>query len=183
MSSRRDWESFTADNHAVWDLLFARQVELLGGRVVVCRSSTGSTCSGCRTRKPPTSRGWNAIGTTHWLAHGGRSWAGSRSRVLRDAQRTGVPGREFHSKARGTRLSRSARLFPRPVRPYSDARHHDFAEMTRADRRARESAAIAAAKAQAARLYCTASSSGSRWRMAGSRSSVPAWPRATGKRG
>ena len=30
----QDWESFTADDHAVWDLLFARQVELLGTRVV-----------------------------------------------------------------------------------------------------------------------------------------------------
>ena len=28
------WESFTAEDHAVWDLLFARQVELLGSRVV-----------------------------------------------------------------------------------------------------------------------------------------------------
>jgi phenylalanine-4-hydroxylase len=28
------WESFTPDDHAVWDLLFARQVELLGTRVV-----------------------------------------------------------------------------------------------------------------------------------------------------
>ena len=28
------WESFTAEDHAVWDLLFARQVDLLGGRVV-----------------------------------------------------------------------------------------------------------------------------------------------------
>ena len=28
------WESFTADDHAVWDLLFARQLELLGSRVV-----------------------------------------------------------------------------------------------------------------------------------------------------
>jgi phenylalanine-4-hydroxylase len=28
------WESFTSDDHAVWDLLFARQVELLGSRVV-----------------------------------------------------------------------------------------------------------------------------------------------------
>lgn len=28
------WESFTDEDHAVWDLLFARQVELLGGRVV-----------------------------------------------------------------------------------------------------------------------------------------------------
>jgi phenylalanine-4-hydroxylase len=28
------WDSFTADDHAVWDLLFARQVELLGSRVV-----------------------------------------------------------------------------------------------------------------------------------------------------
>ena len=27
------WESFTAEDHAVWDLLFARQVELLGSRV------------------------------------------------------------------------------------------------------------------------------------------------------
>jgi phenylalanine-4-hydroxylase len=30
----QDWESFTKDDHAVWDLLFARQVELLGTRVV-----------------------------------------------------------------------------------------------------------------------------------------------------
>ena len=28
------WDSFTEDDHAVWDLLFARQVELLGSRVV-----------------------------------------------------------------------------------------------------------------------------------------------------
>ena len=30
----QEWESFTDDDHAVWDLLFARQVELLGTRVV-----------------------------------------------------------------------------------------------------------------------------------------------------
>ena len=29
------WEAFTDDDHAVWDLLFARQVELLGTRVVM----------------------------------------------------------------------------------------------------------------------------------------------------
>ena len=28
------WESFTAKDHAVWDLLFARQVDLLGSRVL-----------------------------------------------------------------------------------------------------------------------------------------------------
>jgi phenylalanine-4-hydroxylase len=28
------WESFTDEDHAVWDMLFARQVELLGSRVV-----------------------------------------------------------------------------------------------------------------------------------------------------
>ncbi len=28
------WETFSDENHAVWDLLFARQVELLGSRVV-----------------------------------------------------------------------------------------------------------------------------------------------------
>ncbi len=30
----QNWESFTDEDHAVWDLLFARQVELLGSRVV-----------------------------------------------------------------------------------------------------------------------------------------------------
>lgn len=30
----QNWDSFTEDDHAVWDLLFARQVELLGSRVV-----------------------------------------------------------------------------------------------------------------------------------------------------
>jgi phenylalanine-4-hydroxylase len=30
----QNWESFTADDHAVWDLLFSRQVELLGSRVI-----------------------------------------------------------------------------------------------------------------------------------------------------
>lgn len=30
----QNWSSFTVDDHAVWDLLFARQVELLGTRVV-----------------------------------------------------------------------------------------------------------------------------------------------------
>ena len=28
------WDSFTAEDHEVWDLLFARQVELLGSRVI-----------------------------------------------------------------------------------------------------------------------------------------------------
>lgn len=28
------WDTFTSEDHAVWDLLFARQVELLGSRVV-----------------------------------------------------------------------------------------------------------------------------------------------------
>ena len=28
------WEAFSKEDHAVWDVLFARQVELLGGRVV-----------------------------------------------------------------------------------------------------------------------------------------------------
>jgi phenylalanine-4-hydroxylase len=28
------WDAFSADDHAVWDLLFARQVELLGSRIV-----------------------------------------------------------------------------------------------------------------------------------------------------
>src|SRR5688500_2933157 len=31
----QEWESFTDEDHAVWDLLFARQVELLGTRVVM----------------------------------------------------------------------------------------------------------------------------------------------------
>jgi phenylalanine-4-hydroxylase len=31
---RQRWDELTADDHAVWDLLFARQVELLGSRVV-----------------------------------------------------------------------------------------------------------------------------------------------------
>src|SRR4029079_8662758 len=30
----QEWESFSDEDHAVWDLLFARQVELLGSRVV-----------------------------------------------------------------------------------------------------------------------------------------------------
>ena len=30
----QEWKNFTPDDHAVWDLLFARQVELLGSRVV-----------------------------------------------------------------------------------------------------------------------------------------------------
>jgi phenylalanine-4-hydroxylase len=30
----QNWQAFTAEDHAVWDLLFARQVELLGTRVV-----------------------------------------------------------------------------------------------------------------------------------------------------
>ena len=30
----QDWEDFTEDDHEVWDILFARQVELLGTRVV-----------------------------------------------------------------------------------------------------------------------------------------------------
>ena len=30
----QNWDSFTDDDHAVWDLLFARQVDLLGSRIV-----------------------------------------------------------------------------------------------------------------------------------------------------
>jgi phenylalanine-4-hydroxylase len=49
------WERFSAEEHRVWDLLFARQSEMLRGRAV-SDSSTASTCCGCRGPAFPISR-------------------------------------------------------------------------------------------------------------------------------
>ena len=58
----------------------------------------------------------------HRVADGRGAGAGPGRHILRDAARARLPGRQFHPRARPARLSRSAGLLPRPVRPHSDAR-------------------------------------------------------------
>src|SRR4029078_4470963 len=66
------WESFTAEDHAVWDLLFARQVALLGMRVI---SPFLDGIDLLRLSRPgvPDVEGLNAILTprTGWRVVGG----------------------------------------------------------------------------------------------------------------
>ncbi len=49
------WEHYTAEEHATWDTLFARQSQLLPGRRRK-RIFAGWTCSSCRGRAFPISR-------------------------------------------------------------------------------------------------------------------------------
>ena len=116
------WESFTVDDHAVWDLLFARQVELLGSRVV------GAFFDGIDLLKlshpgVPDVGGLNAIlePRTGWrtVAVPGLVPDDVFFAML---TRASVPGRQLHPEARAARLSRSSRLLSRHVRAHPDAR-------------------------------------------------------------
>ena len=119
----------------------------------------------------------------HRLAHGRGARAGSRRRLLRDAERAGVPGRQFHPHARAARLSRGARLLPRHVRPYPDARAPRLCRDDAAYRRAGIGGDRGGRRGTRRRGSTgTASSSGWRRRMASSRSSAPASPRASANR-
>ena len=88
------WGGFTADDHAVWDLLFARQVELLG------RARRQSVPRGDRPVAPvPPGRSrfdeLNALLGAHRLAPVACR-AGPRRHLLRHAQRAHIPGGQFH---------------------------------------------------------------------------------------
>ena len=105
----------------MWDLLFARQVELLGSArrlAVPRRDRPAAAVAPGRSRRRRAERD---PGAAHRLADGGGAGAGARRHLLRDAERAGVPGRQFHPHARAARLSRGAGLLPRHVRPYPDA--------------------------------------------------------------
>ena len=92
-------------------------------------------------------------GAAHRLAHGRGAGTGSRRRLFRDAVRAGVPGRQFHPHARAARLSRSAGLLPRHVRPYSDARPPRLCRDGPACRRAWACGDRRRRRPRAARLY------------------------------
>ena len=116
------WLSFTQEDHAVWDLLFARQVELLGTRVV---SAFLDGIDLLRLSHPgvPDVDGLNAIlePRTGWrvVAVPGLVPDPIFFAMLNERP---VPSREFHPPARTTGLSRGAGLLPRHVRAYPDAR-------------------------------------------------------------
>ena len=153
MSSRKIGKSFTADDHAVWDLLFARQVELLGTRVI---SPFLDGIDLLRLSHPgvPDVEGLNAIlePRTGWRTVAVPGLVPDDVFFAMLSER-GVPGRQFHPHARAARLSRGARLLPRHVRPYPDARAPRLCRDDAAHRRA-GSAAIAADQGhKAARLY------------------------------
>ena len=133
----QDWEAFTAEDHAVWDLLFARQVDLLGSRVV---SPFLDGIDLLRLSHPgvPDVEGLNAIlePRTGWrtvavpgLVPDDVFFAMLSERVF--------PVGNFIRTRDAARLSRSARLLPRHVRPYPDARASRLCRDDAAHRRAR----------------------------------------------
>ena len=136
MSSRRAGTSFTDDDHAVWDLLFARQVELLGSRVV---SAFLDGIDLLKLSHPgvPDVEGLNAILSRGPAGGRSRCRGWCRTRSSSPCWRARVPGRQFHPQARAARLSRSARLLPRHVRAHPDACAPRFCRDGRACRRAR----------------------------------------------
>ncbi len=73
----QNWSAFTDDDHAVWDLLFARQVELLGTRVVSAFLDGIDLLKlshpGCARRR----RAERHIGAAYRLANGRSAGTGS----------------------------------------------------------------------------------------------------------
>ena len=125
----QSWEAFTADDHAVWDLLFARQVELLGSRVVtpfldgidLLRLSHPGRARPRRAQRDPEPRtGWRTVAVPG-LVPDDIFFAMLSERVF--------PVGNFIRHARAARLSRGARLLPRLFGHIPMLAHHDFAEM------------------------------------------------------
>ena len=137
MSCRSAGRRSRAEDHAVWDLLFARQVELLGTRVVSPFLDGIDLLRLSHPGRPRPRRAERDPGAADRLADGGGAGAGAGRHLLRHAARARVPGRQFHPAARAARLSRGARLLPRHVRPYPDARASRFRGDGRACRAAR----------------------------------------------
>ena len=118
----QSWEAFTDEDHAVWDLLFARQVELLGTRVVtpfldgidllrLSHPGVPDLDELNAILEPRT--GWRTVAVTGLVPD---------DIFFAMLQRARVPGRQFHPHARTARLPRGAGLLPRSVRPHPDAR-------------------------------------------------------------
>ena len=116
------WESFTEDDHAVWDLLFARQVELLGSRVV-SPFLDGLDLLQLSHPGVPDVEGLNELlDAANGMAGRGGAGVGAGRHLLRHAGRAHFPCRQLHPHAPAARLPRSAGLLPRHVRPHPDAR-------------------------------------------------------------
>ena len=105
------WEAFTADDHAVWDLLFARQVDLLGTRVVtpfldgigllrLSHPGVPDLDELNAILEPRT--GWRTVAVTGLVPD---------AIFFAMLAEPGVPGGQFHPLPRRARLSRGARLF------------------------------------------------------------------------
>ena len=160
------WEAFTADDHAVWDLLFARQVDLLDARVI---SAFLDGIDLLRLSHPgvPDVEGLNAIlqPRTGWrtvavpgLVPDAVFFAMLASQVF--------PVGNFIRKRAQLDYLEAPDCFHDMFGHIPMLAHHDYAEMTRHIGEL-GSAAIAADQGQRRRgSIGTASSSGWRWRMA-----------------
>ena len=75
------WESFTDEDHAVWDLLFARQVELLGIARGVAIPRRHRSAAAVASRRPRSGGAERDPRAAHRLAHGrgARAWSPTTS--------------------------------------------------------------------------------------------------------
>ena len=132
------WDAFTDDDHAVWDLLFARQVELLGTRVVtpfldgidllrLSHPGVPDLAELNAILEPRT--GWRTVAVTG---------PGAGRHLLRHA-RASACSRSAISSASAKQLDylEEPDCFHDLFGHIPMLANHDFAEMTRACRRAR----------------------------------------------
>jgi len=149
----QEWESFTDEDHAVWDLLFARQVELLGGRVV---SQFLDGIDLLRLSHPgvPDVDGLNAIlePRTGWRTVAVPGLVPDDVFFAMLAERVFPVGNFIRTRAQLDYLE-APDCFHDMFGHIPMLAHHDFAEMTRRIGELGTAAIAAGAGEQAARLY------------------------------
>src|SRR4249919_181999 len=103
----QDWAHFTAEEHGVWDTLFARQVPYLGTRIVSPFLDGIPKLGLDRPSIPDLDR------LNDRLALRLGAGPGARRCLLRHAGRATLPDRQLHPLGRQPRLSGRAGLLPR----------------------------------------------------------------------
>ncbi len=168
MSFRSIGMRFTDEDHAVWDLLFARQVDLLGSRVVSPFLHGIDLLRLSHPGVPDVDGAERDPRAAHRLAHrrGARAGARRRSSSRCLSERVFPVGNFIRTREQLDYLE-APDCFHDLFGHIPMLAHHDFAEMARAYRPSRHCAAIAAGQGTVPRgSIGTASNSGSRGSMA-----------------
>ena len=177
------WDAFTDDDHAVWDLLFARQVELLGTRVVapfldgidllrLSHPGVPDLDELNAILEPRT--GWRTVAVTG-LVPDEIFFAMLGERVF--------PVGNFIRRREQLDYLEEPDCFHDLFGHIPMLAHHDFAAMVEHVGRAGQRGDRRRARASWSRGFTgTASNSASHWKAASSRSSAPGSPRASAKR-